>query len=407
MKKIWFVSHYSMPPEYEMRIKTQMFSYYLNKEGFETLIFSASTIHNSNINLICTNDRYIERKYNSLKFVHIKCSNYSGNGLKRLKNMLEFPLKFFFVAKKFSLPNAIIADVNCINYFPIYLFCKYNKIPFFIDLRDLWPLSIVEFYKFSEKNLIIKLLYIIEKLMYKQATGVIFTMPGGLKYIKEKNWKNIDYSKFHYINNGVDIEIFNQQIAENSYCDSDLDSPISFKVIYVGSIRKANNISSLIEAAEILKFNNNIQILIYGAGEEVNELKLLCKNKDLDNIKFKGFLDKKYIPYVLNKGDLSILSLKSSKTLKYGFSQNKLFEYLAAGKPILLTFDMDYNIVQDYKCGISLKNQTPHDIANGILHIYNLSAEERITMGENAKKLAKEYDFKILTDKLINILQIK
>jgi len=52
MKRVWFVSHYSMPPKYEMRIKTQMYAHYLQKKGFECTIFSASTIHNTSINLI-------------------------------------------------------------------------------------------------------------------------------------------------------------------------------------------------------------------------------------------------------------------------------------------------------------------------------------------------------------------
>lgn len=407
MKRIWFVSHYSMPPKYEMRIKTQMYAHYLNAKGYETKIFSASTIHNTDINLITDNSQYICCKYDDLDFVHIKCNDYSGNGLKRIRNMFEFANRFKTIAKNFPLPEIIVADVNCINYEPIYKFCKNNNIKFYIDMRDLWPMSIVEYYGYSESNPIIKYLYLREKKMYKCAEGVIFSTEGGKDYIREKGWdKYLDINKFYYINNGVDLSSFYQSIVDNQCDDSDLNNESSFKVVYTGSIRVANDLHSLVEAAKIIfdKGYNSIHIFVYGDGDDRESLENYCKVNGLNTVYFKGFVEKKYIPYILSKCDLSILNYKNAKTLRFGGSQNKLFEYLAVGRPVLITVNMNYNVVKKNNCGVTLDEPSAESIAKAIIDIYNLSDLERNAMGENAKKSAEEYDFRLLTDKLIKII---
>ena len=100
IKRIWFVSHYSMPPEYEMRIKTQMYAHYLGQLGIDCTIFAASTIHNTDINLIEGKEQYIERNYADLKFVHIRCSSYTKSYIKRILNMEQFAFKFDRLAER-------------------------------------------------------------------------------------------------------------------------------------------------------------------------------------------------------------------------------------------------------------------------------------------------------------------
>lgn len=401
MKNIWFVSHYSMPPQFEMRVKTQMYAHYLQKKGYECTIFSASTIHNTSINLIKDNSKYIERTYDDLHFVHIKTSNYSGNGIKRIINMRQFANRFYRIGSKFDKPDVVVADANCVNYGPIYKFCKRNKIPIFIDMRDLWPMSIVEYYKYSENNPIIRYMYHLEHKMYKRVTGVIFSMPGGKDYIQDKKWVDLDINKFYYINNGVDLKEFARQIKENIIEDSDLTDD-TFKVVYTGSIRTANNLISIIKAAELID-NPNIKFLLYGDGDDKERLIDYCKEHNIKNVIFKGQVEKKYIPYILSKCNLSILNYKKAKTLKYGGSQNKLFEYLASGCPVLLTVDMNYNIVKENSCGVSLEDPNEQSIANAIIDVFNMPIENRREMSINATNVAKEYDFEQLTNKLLTI----
>ena len=257
-KKVWLVSHYAMPPHLEVRIKTIRYAQILQERGYDVLLVTASTIHNTDINLITDNSLYIEKEYEGLKYVHIACSNYKGSGLKRIVNMLQFQRRFKNVMAKFEKPDVIVADCNCINYRGLQKFAKKYGIAFVTEVRDLWPLSIVEYMGISDKNPVIKYLNGQEKRMYKNSDAIIFSMQGGRDYIVEKNWqKSVDLNKIFYINNGIDVEEQQRQAKENAFSDPDLDDN-SFKVIYCGSIRKVNNVGKLVEAAELLKEDKDV-----------------------------------------------------------------------------------------------------------------------------------------------------
>ena len=90
---------------------------------------------------------------------------------------------------------------------------------------------------------------------------------------------------------------------------------------------------------------------------------------------------------------------------RYGQSQNKFFEYLAAGKPVLMTYSVGYSICENNHCGVELKTQSPQAIADGLESMLNLDQDEYKYMCLCAEKTAEEYDFKNHTKKLIDIIE--
>ena len=400
MKRVWLVSHYAMPPHLEVRIKTLRYAQILQNRGYEVLLITASTIHNTEINLIESAELYAEKEYENLKYVHIKCSSYKGSGLKRIKNMLQFQGRFKRVMKRFEKPDVIVADCNCVNYRGLLSFARKYRIPFITEVRDLWPLSIVEYKNISDSNPIIKYLYSQEKRMYRYSDAVIFSMEGGKDYIREKGWdKIIDLNKVFYINNGLDVAVQDQQREEFILEDPDLNGD-TFKVIYAGSIRMVNSIDHIVQTAELLKDRKDIEFLLYGEGDKLAELKSYCAEHSIESVKFKGRVDKRYIPYICSKASINLISVKQTGVSKYGVSWNKLFDYMAAGRPILSTVEVNYDLIKHYNCGISLSEQTPQAISEGILKIYNMSEDEYNSLCINARNAAKDFDYSILTDKL-------
>lgn len=404
MKKVWLVSHYAMPPHLEVRIKTLRYAQILKERGYDVLLITASTIHNTEINLIETRENFVEREYDGLKYVHLKCSRYQGSGIKRIRNMFQFQKQFNRVMPRFEKPDVIIADCNCINYKGILKFAEKFKIPFVSEIRDLWPLSIVEYKNYSDKNPIIRYLYGREKRMYVRSSAIIFSMEGGKDYLKEKKWdKLIDMDKVFYINNGLDVDMQEKQEYENVLQDKDLTSD-KFKVVYAGSVRTVNSIDMLVKAAVLLQDKSDIEFLIYGDGDKREELEKYCKVNNITNIKFKGKVDKWFIPYICSKADINVISVKQSRISKYGVSWNKLFDYMSAGKPILSTAKVNYDLIDKYNCGISLDKQSPEAIAEAISKIREMPALEYEKMCANAKNAAKNFDYSILTDRLEEVI---
>ena len=84
------IDHYSVPPKYYPLARQTIFAKHLMEMGHEVLIIAASTVHNSTINLIEGDEEYIEVTEEGVKYLLIKCRQYSGNGVSRFANMLEF-----------------------------------------------------------------------------------------------------------------------------------------------------------------------------------------------------------------------------------------------------------------------------------------------------------------------------
>ena len=78
---------------------------------------------------------------------------------------------------------------------------------------------------------------------------------------------------------------------------------------------------------------------------------------------------------------------------------------MASGKPIISTVKMGYDIIEKYNCGISLDKNTPEELSEKIMDIKLLNKEKYIEYCNNAKKVALEFDFKELKNKLINIIE--
>lgn len=263
----------------------------------------------------------------------------------------------------------------------------------------------------KEKSIIGKLLLKGEKWIYKKADAMIFLKEGDTDYIKDKKWDlenggPIDLKKCYYINNGVDCEEFNKSIENNTFKDDDLESD-KFKIVYTGTIRPVNNVDNILDAAKLLKEEKNIEFLIYGNGNEVDRLKQRIIDEEITNVKMKGYVERKYVPFILSKASLNILNYSSTKyNWSRGNSSNKLFEYMASGKPIVSTIQMGYCPLKKYNCGISVEESTPKGLADAIEAILGLSEEEYDIMCENANKAASEFDYSILAEKLLNAINI-
>lgn len=407
--KIWIIDHYSVPQKYYPLIRNTTFAKKLQTRGHEVIIFAASTVHNSDENLVASGEKYREIVDNGVRYVLVGCHCYSGNGLKRRLNMLEFAWKLPSVCKKYKKPDVIISTsmtpFACAQGLRIAKKSRCKKIA---QITDLWPESIVAYGYAKRNNPIIKMLYILEKWIYKNADSIVFSMEGGKDYIIEKGWDSahggpIDLSKVHHINNGVDIKVFDYNKENYIIEDPELDDCNIKIVIYTGSMREANrSITVLPEVADELlhKGRKDIRILMYGKGDYVEIFKKICEERPIRNLVYKGFVQKNEIPYLLSKAVVCILNCDKSEMSKYGSSQNKLFDYLASGHPILSGESDKYSIINNRNCGISKQFDDASEIADAIIELVDYPEKY-----PNSRLVSEEYDFDELTKHLMKVIE--
>ena len=249
-----------------------------------------------------------------------------------------------------------------------------------------------------------KFLYKGEHWIYKNADAIIFTAGGFNDYIAERGWQNdVPKTKVYYINNGIDLELFDYNKYHFLIEDEDLKNESYFKVIYTGSIRKANGLNKLLDIAKLVE-NPNIIFLIWGDGEELPKIRERIRNEKISNVVLKGRVEKKYIPYITSKANINIVHGNGAPLLRFGISANKIFDYLASGQPILCDFYANYNPIVSYNAGLSVDSGDVKDIAKAIDYFSIMSDKQISIYGKSARKAAIDFDFKILTKKLIDVI---
>ncbi len=413
-KKVWILNHYAATMLEQKGGRHYWMAKELLKKGYHPIIFCADVVHNSEKS-IEINDRYGIQEQDGITFVIVKTSPYVGNGMSRIKNILSFYRNVKKVAVQYAKekgnPDIILASsvhpLTCVAGIQLG---KKMKCSCIAEIRDLWPKELIDMGTLTEQHLVSKVLYKLEKWIYTKADAVVFTMEGGKQYIRDHKWDvqnggNIDLNKIYYINNGVDVSAFEENAIKYPFTDGDLDNVEKFNFVYTGSIRRTNQIDTLLDAAKELQ-DKNIQILLWGAGDYVETIQKRIESEKITNVKYKGVVKKSQVPGILQKSDVNIIHWNDMDTLKYGCSYNKMFEYLAAGRPIYSTVHVGYSIIKNEQCGIEASGRTPKDFAKDMTDICRMSEDARKKYGDNARKTAKQFDFSVLTDKLIQIIVI-
>ncbi|SHH38580.1 glycosyltransferase family 4 protein [Desulfosporosinus lacus] len=412
-KNIWVFHHYATPPTMNGFSRPYNFAVHM-KNKYDTTVFAASYLHFSDVNLINSKEAYIIIEDSNIPFVFVNTPSSAQGTVARVKNMIVFYKRLFSVTNKYAKehgkPDLIIASSpHPFTMIAGIKIAKKFKVPCVCEIRDLWPEAIFAFGKTTENSILGKWLIMGENWIYRRAHALIFLKEGDTDYLKERKWTleqggNIDLNKCHYINNGVDIEAYTRQMTETALDDLDLIDG-KFNVVYTGAIRPINNVGNILDAATLLKGHDDIQFLIYGDGNQLEALKRRVIDEEITNVKFKGYVDKKYIPYVLSRSSVNILNY-SQTTYNWtrGNSSNKLFEYMASGKPVISTVRMGYCILEKYQCGLSLEQPTPEELAKTILKVHDMPRDQYEEMARNARMGAEDFNYLVLTDRLIKTI---
>lgn len=411
IKNIYLVNKYAMPPKYESRLRTIKFAHYIQKSGYNVIIFGCSIMHNMNLNLIEDDSLYVERQYDDLHFVHVRSLPYQGTaGVKRILSEIQFHYNLVKVMKKMPKADLIVATTDALISNPVLSFARKNGIKYVKEVLDMWPDIFMDLGLISARNPILKYLWHRAKKNYVESDASVFSLTGCFDYMRAKGWDrehggSVDMSKIYYINNGVDLKDFETWKTEYTIDDEDLRSDKK-KVIYLGSIRLVNNVGQLVCAAEKLKDLEDAVFLIYGDGDDRESLIQYCKERNLLNVKFKAkWTDPKYVPFILSKGYLNILNYISSDFAKYGISSSKMFQYMASGRPIVCNINLPQCPITSNKIGIAHEMKNENDYAAAIRSLLELPVEEYDAMCKRAQETAKTYDYENLVEQMIEVIK--
>lgn len=403
---VWIINKDVAPvTEYATHIRSTREAAFLQAKGYEVYIICGNRVHNTSI-VHSVRGCYSIEKHDGVKYVFVKTTAYGHSFIKRAWSYFLFSLSVFRL-KGLPKPGIIIHDTKTPFDMAISIFAKKLNAKYIVDVEDLWPRCFEFMGYFGHNNPVLKILYGLEKKLYSKADHVVFTMEGCSDYIKAQGWNleqggAIDLSKIHYVNNGIVLKEFDENAVKFRVEDPDLEDASSFKIVYLGSIREANNLGQLISAAKYLSSYPKIKILIYGDGPERQMLENRCKNEGIENVVFKQkWIDLKYVPYVLRHADLNVLNY-SIGWAHYGGSMNKMFMSFASGKPIVCNAGLSYSEIKRHNLGIDDCLDTPQKYSEAIIKIYQMAPVDYHEMCLRTRNVASSYDVPYLMQKFVD-----
>jgi glycosyltransferase involved in cell wall biosynthesis len=205
--------------------------------------------------------------------------------------------------------------------------------PFLLEVRDLWPEFAIDIGLLKNPVLIAGARGL-ESFLYRRADHLLVNSPAYRDYMISKG---ISADKISVIANGVDPGMFDP-VARGGDLRRQWNLEDKFVVTYAGAIGMANDLDVLIRAAELIKNREDVHILIVGDGKERSRLGRLASSLGLTNVLFTGALPKSQMPTVLAASDACVAILRNIKMFTTTYP-NKVFDYMAAGRPTILAID--------------------------------------------------------------------
>jgi len=385
--RIWFFNHYMCALDHSGGTRHYSITQELLKRGHEVLLISTSFRHRSRRETrLAPGELWKAENLNGVEYRWIRTPPYRGNSLGRLWNMLVFARRVVAEVglKDEPKPDVIVGSTP----HPLAavgaerLAARYG-VPFLLEVRDIWPQSLIELGGVSRAHPFILLLGRLERYLYRRARKIFFFIPGAGDYLESIGF---DRSKFVYTPNGLDLSLLADPTLPKR------EEPYTF--MFAGAHGPANGLDQVIKAATLLRergLGDEIRIRLIGTGPEKPRLMEMAREANLRSVRFEDPVSKSRIYDVLLEAQAFLMVLKESPVFRWGISPNKLYDYIGPGRPVLHSISTEYNPVEQSRCGLTAVAGDPRDLADTMERLYRTPYEEQLAMAERGRAYVEEH----------------
>jgi len=410
---IWYLNHYAAPLPYGLPGRPYSLAINLEKLRHKVTIICASFHHGRKPALLSDHNRC--RRYDGADYFQLPTRPYQGNGLNRLMNMIDFSWCVRSLSKKIEckeLPKPDVLIPSCVHplvFPPANWLAKKYHAKLIYEVRDIWPLSLVEISGISSIHPIVLWFQWIEKKAYRQAHAVVSLLPNALEHMEPLG---LDKRKFNYIPNGVDRREWEAPSvplpAEHEKTIRKIKEQGKLVVLYTGAHGPPNALDQILDLAKI-SVNKDMpyNFVLIGDGVEKEKLMHRVDNEGISFVTFLPKITKQQVISALDLADICFVSSTKNKIYRFGTSSNKLGDYFMSAKPVLNALDTVGNDpVRDSDAGITVEPYNTMQLENALQCFLNMPEKERKVMGENGRRYALEnLDWEILGQKYATLCE--
>lgn len=373
--------------------------------GYDVTIFASAFNHSLRKKVrLLRGEPWSLEEVKGVKFIWLPSFAYRRNNWRRLVNMLDYTWRIYWLGRRLPRIEPRIAPPDFVMGCSVHLFAvlagyylsRHYRSRFFMEVRDLWPQTFLDMGLWREGQLQVRVFRWLEQFLYARAERIVTLSPLTRDYLARysRAWAE----KVLYLPNGTQVTRFEQAEARGERRNAPL------VVMYSGAMGVTNGLDLILQAMQIIeqKEPGLMECVLVGDGPQKARLQQKVDDWELTSVRFESAVPRAQVPSVLARADILVLV---QKEVLYG-SSNKLYDYMASGKPIVFSLFAEHNnLVQDVDCGISASPEDPTDMAHKLLAIARMPAEQRRAMGERGRVYVRQYhDYPVLARRLAEVL---
>lgn len=382
--------------------------YYLAREwvrlGHDVTIIAAAFSHSRSVQPDVgwrPRTEYID----GIRYRWIPAARYAAhNNIGRVWNLLGYSSRCLLQSG--PLPPADVVICSSHHPFAIYAarrLARRHGAALVFEVRDLWPLTLVEIGSISERHPFIRLMQRAEDYAYRHADVVVSVLPEAKDYMIGRGMQP---GKFLYVPNGADLSADeNPDVAPGHFAPllDEVSGSGKFLVGYAGTLNRTNVLHTLIEAVALCE-DGGISVAILGRGPVLPELRALVTRLGVESrVIFLDSVPKSQVRDFLSRVDAAYLGLQHKDLYRFGVSLTKFNDYMLASRPIVAAMDVPGNLVVESGAGVACAPERAPELLDAINSLRRLSPGQRAEMGARGRAwIIRNRDYKVLAAEFLS-----
>lgn len=375
---VWFVNHYAVPPSATGITRHHDLAKHLAPLGVDASIIASSFDHYSRTHRGDGSPLSVEI-IDGIRYCWVRTPEYGAGTAARSRNMISFATTLARQFDEVDLPrpdHVVGSSPHLLAPLAARRIARKMGARFVLEIRDVWPESLVELGGPPKWHPAILALGGIEKSLYRTADHIVSVLPAAADHIRERAGHDVAVT---WIPNG-------SEVPDEPPPSKQPGSP--FNIVYAGTIGNANNLDVVVDAADHLERRGDAdepEILwrIVGLGPERSRLEARVDEFGLRTVRFEGPVPSTQVPEVLASADACLLHLMDSPVFRWGVSPNKLFDYMRAARPVIFAVRAPIDAVAEAGSGISIEPSSPVALAEAAVQLASTPPTELQLMGHN------------------------
>jgi glycosyltransferase involved in cell wall biosynthesis len=320
----------------------------------------------------------------------------------RLLSMLHFERTVLKNTGDLPPPDAVLgATVPPFTAHAAQILAGRYRVPFVLELGDIWPATLVDMGALAKWHPAYWILRLLEIRLYRKAARVVSYLPFAKIQVAASY---ADPAKVVWVPSAVALGPY----VAASYPPAP-PSRDEFVAVYAGGLTPVYGLSHVVEAAALLADQHPdlpIKIRLVGSGNARAGLVESVERLGLSNVEFGDPVPRDQVPTILADADVCIASMRDLPVVrKFGMSNTKVYEYLAAARPIIFSLGSANDPVAEAGAGISIPPEDAQAIADAIVQLYRMPRHQRIELGKRGQDFARNgYNIQAIGERFTRVI---